>query len=76
MARRQDLPPVYIRNGAIYAVRRDLVIEGNSMIGIVSRPYVMPVEQSVNIDSPLDLLLAKTEKISLFIRMTLQRVQL
>ena len=59
MARRQDLPPVYIRNGAIYAVRRDLVIEGNSMIGMVSRPYVMPVEQSVNIDSPLDLLLAK-----------------
>jgi CMP-N-acetylneuraminic acid synthetase len=59
MARRQDLPPVYIRNGAIYAVRRDLIIEQNSMIGAVSRPYVMPVERSVNIDSPLDLLLAQ-----------------
>ena len=59
MARRQDLAPVYIRNGAVYAVKRDLVIEGNSMIGTVSRPYVMPVEQSVNIDSLLDLLMAQ-----------------
>jgi CMP-N-acetylneuraminic acid synthetase len=59
MARRQDLPPVYIRNGAVYAVRRDVVMEQNSMIGQVSRPYLMPVKQSVNIDSPLDLLMAQ-----------------
>jgi len=59
MARRQDLPPVYIRNGAVYAVRRNVIMEQNSMIGQVSRPYVMAVERSINIDSPLDLLLAQ-----------------
>jgi CMP-N,N'-diacetyllegionaminic acid synthase len=59
MLRRQDLPPVYIRNGAIYAVRRDVVMLENSMSGQVSRPYIMPPEQSVNIDSPLDVRLAE-----------------
>jgi len=59
MARRQDLPKIYIRNGAVYAVRRQVLMEQNSMIGQVSRPYIMPVERSVNIDSKLDLLLAQ-----------------
>jgi len=59
MARRQDLEPIYIRNGAVYAVRREVVMEQNSMIGVISRPYVMPVEQSVNIDSPMDMLVAQ-----------------
>lgn len=59
MLRRQDLPPVYIRNGAIYAVRRDVVMLSNSMIGEVSRPYIMPEERSVNVDSLLDLHLAE-----------------
>ena len=59
MARRQDLPKIYIRNGAVYAVRRDVLMEQNSMIGKVSRPYIMPVDKSVNIDGKLDLLLAQ-----------------
>jgi CMP-N-acetylneuraminic acid synthetase len=59
MLRRQDLPPVYIRNGAVYAVRRQVVMEQNSMIGAVSRPYVMPEDRSVNVDSPLDFRLAE-----------------
>jgi len=59
MLRRQDLSPVYIRNGAIYAVRRDVVMNQNSMVGQVSRPYLMPEERSINVDSKLDLLLAE-----------------
>jgi CMP-N-acetylneuraminic acid synthetase len=59
MLRRQDLPPVYIRNGAIYAVKRDVVMYQNSMVGKVSRPYIMPEERSVNIDSKLDFILAE-----------------
>jgi CMP-N-acetylneuraminic acid synthetase len=59
MLRRQDLPPVYIRNGAIYATRRAVVMEQNSMSGKVCRPYIMPEERSVNVDSKLDLLLAE-----------------
>jgi CMP-N-acetylneuraminic acid synthetase len=59
MARRQDLPPVYIRNGAIYAVKRDVVMLENSMSGSDCRAYIMPEERSVNVDSKLDLLLAE-----------------
>jgi CMP-N-acetylneuraminic acid synthetase len=59
MARRQDLPPVYIRNGAIYAVKRDVVMLGNTMSGKDCRAYIMPEERSVNVDSKLDLLLAE-----------------
>jgi CMP-N-acetylneuraminic acid synthetase len=59
MARRQDLPPVYIRNGAIYAVKRDVVMLGNSMSGEDCRAYIMPEQRSVNVDSQLDLLLAE-----------------
>ena len=59
MARRQDLPQVFIRNGAIYAVKRDVVMLQNTMSGDVCRPYIMPEERSVNVDSMLDLLLAE-----------------
>jgi CMP-N-acetylneuraminic acid synthetase len=59
MARRQDLPTVYIRNGAIYAVKRDVVMLQNSMSGKDCRAYIMPEERSVNVDSKLDLLLAE-----------------
>jgi CMP-N-acetylneuraminic acid synthetase len=59
MLRRQDLPPVYIRNGAIYAVRSQVAMQQNSMSGAVSRPYIMPEERSVNVDGKLDLLLAE-----------------
>ena len=60
MRPRQELPPVYIRNGAIYATRRDVLIENNSFIGLDSRAYIMPLERSVNIDTKEDLLLAKS----------------
>ena len=58
--RRQDaLPPAYVRNGAIYLTRRDVLMDGNSIWGALLRPYIMPPERSVNIDSELDLKLAE-----------------
>jgi CMP-N,N'-diacetyllegionaminic acid synthase len=59
--RRQDLdPPAYIRNGSIYAVKRDVLLATGARYGTEhSRPHVMPAEASVNIDSPIDLLLAE-----------------
>lgn len=58
--RRQDAqPPAYIRNGAIYLTRRDVLMERNSIWGRFIRPYVMPPERSVNVDSELDLKLAE-----------------
>jgi len=58
--RRQDCqPPAYLRNGAIYLTRRDVLMEKDSIWGEIIRPYVMPPERSVNIDSELDLKLAE-----------------
>jgi CMP-N,N'-diacetyllegionaminic acid synthase len=56
--RRQDLPPAFLRNGAIYVARRQ-VIMGESVWGTAEYPYEMPPERSVNIDEPLDFLLAE-----------------
>ena len=58
--RRQDYqPPAYMRNGAIYLTRRDVLMEQDSIWGQVIRPYVMPPERSVNIDSELELKLVE-----------------
>lgn len=53
--RRQDLPPVYIRNGAIYACRIATLKSTRTLIGPDCRGYVMPASRSVNIDEPEDL---------------------
>jgi len=54
--RRQDYKPeAYMRNGAVYLTRRDVVMEKGSLRGEDSRPYVMPAERSVSLDSELDL---------------------
>lgn len=56
---RQKLPPLYIRNGAIYATKRDVLIEAMSFKGKDCRAYLMPVERSVNIDDETDMALAE-----------------
>ena len=54
--RRQDYqPPAYMRNGAIYLTRRAVLMEQNSIWGQVIRPYVMPEERSISIDSEMDM---------------------
>jgi len=54
--RRQDYqPPAYMRNGAIYLTRRDVLMEKSSIWGDVIRPLVMPPERSVSVDTELDL---------------------
>jgi CMP-N-acetylneuraminic acid synthetase len=56
--RRQDLPPAYLRNGAVYVTRRDVLARG-SLLGTDQCPFLMPPERSINIDEPLDLALAE-----------------
>jgi len=56
---RQKLPPVYLRNGAIYTFLKILPTEKGTLFGKVSRPYIMPAERSVNIDEELDMLFAE-----------------
>lgn len=53
------LPPVYIRSGAIYAVKRDILVNKRSFKGYDCRPYMMPEKRSINIDNEMDFLLAE-----------------
>ena len=59
MMPRQSLPPIYIRSGDIYATRRGCLIEQHSLIGSSSGALVINPELAVNIDTPLDLEVAK-----------------
>jgi len=56
ITRRQDLPSVYVLNGALYLARPDWLIENQGFIGPETLGYVMPVERSVDLDTPLDWL--------------------
>lgn len=55
---RAELRPMYIRSGAIYLVRRAVVMERGSLKGERCLGLVLPQERSVNIDTPFDVELA------------------
>ncbi len=57
--RRQDLEPCYIRNGGIYSMKRNTLMNEKTRHGKVSRPYVMEDKYSVNIDNEMDLKLTE-----------------
>jgi len=57
--RRQDLPKLYLRNGMIYACKRDVLMEQNTLEGKDTRGLVIPSERCVNIDEPIDFEVAK-----------------
>jgi phosphoglycerate dehydrogenase-like enzyme/CMP-N-acetylneuraminic acid synthetase len=58
-SRRQDFEPCYIRNGSIYAMTRNCLINKKSREGNNSYSFIMPKEKSINIDDKFDLLIAK-----------------
>jgi len=51
---RQELTPMFIRNGAIYLTKRETLLS-KSFKGISSYAYQMPYERSINIDTHNDL---------------------
>ncbi|MDC7700857.1 acylneuraminate cytidylyltransferase family protein [Vogesella indigofera] len=53
-SRRQDLPPVYVLNGAIYIARVDWLRATGSFLAEESIAYVMPRERSIDIDNVED----------------------
>jgi CMP-N,N'-diacetyllegionaminic acid synthase len=53
-----QLPELWARNGSLYASRVD-VIRGGRLVGGDVRGYEMPLERSVDIDTPLDLAFAE-----------------
>jgi CMP-N,N'-diacetyllegionaminic acid synthase len=54
VARRQDLDPVYALNGAIYYAHVEWLKTQRRFVGPHTLAYVMPVDRSVDIDTPLD----------------------
>jgi len=54
IARRQDLPGAFHRDGSVYACRTQVVMEKNSLYGERLVGYLMDLDRSVNIDGPED----------------------
>jgi CMP-N-acetylneuraminic acid synthetase len=52
--RRQDLPVAYKRSGAVYAIKRDVLMKSKRLYGDMVVGHVVPKERFVDIDNPLD----------------------
>ena len=59
VARRQDLPPLFALNGALYYAQADWLMQGRRLVAPETLAYVMPRERSVDIDTLLDWQLAE-----------------
>jgi len=57
--RRQDLPPAYQLNGAIYVTGRKILLEKERILGENTLAYIMPQERSIDIDTLIDFKLAE-----------------
>jgi CMP-N-acetylneuraminic acid synthetase len=60
MLPRQELPPIYIRSGDIYLTSRNVVLNGTDLIGEKSQGLIIEPENTVNIDSEQDLVVARS----------------
>jgi len=58
-ARRQDLAPVYYRNGCFYAVRTTVFLEEKSFMVTHKKAYLMNADWLANIDTPRDFKIAE-----------------
>lgn len=59
MRPRQQLPKVYRRAGSVYASRRKVVMEGNTLVGDPCIGVVVPPETAIDIDTEIDLELVR-----------------
>jgi CMP-N,N'-diacetyllegionaminic acid synthase len=57
--RRQDLPPAYALNGAIYLNRCESLLRDRTFLPPGTCGYIMPPERSLDIDTPWDFYLAE-----------------
>lgn len=59
-SRRQDLTPeAYIRCGSIYAMKKTFLLQSKARYGLNTGAYIMPDDAVINIDEPMDLMIAK-----------------
>ena len=52
--RRQDLPPVYVENGAVYVAEVSYLLKENSFITEQTLAYIMPAERAADIDTEME----------------------
>jgi N-acylneuraminate cytidylyltransferase len=57
--RRQELRPLYLREGSVYLTRTSVLMEQNSIQGRDCRAWIIPRERACNIDEPFDLYLCE-----------------
>jgi CMP-N,N'-diacetyllegionaminic acid synthase len=58
-ANRQDLPPVYALNGAVYYAQTDWLKRHHTFVTTETVGYIMPPERSLDIDTALDWKIAE-----------------
>lgn len=56
---RQDLPGVYIVNGAVYVAKFNVLADSRSFLTPETKAYVMPYDRSLDIDDEFDLKLCE-----------------
>jgi CMP-N,N'-diacetyllegionaminic acid synthase len=56
---RQQLPPIYVLNGAVYVAERQWLEDRNGFLGNETVAYVMPQERSLDIDTIEDFMRAE-----------------
>jgi N-acylneuraminate cytidylyltransferase len=54
VSRRQDLPTVYVLNGAVYVAEVDWLRRSRQFVAGQTAGYVMPLERSIDIDTAAD----------------------
>lgn len=57
--RRQDLPTVYIFNGALYINKVSMLLKDKAFVDKKTLPYIMEKEKSIDIDNKIDAKLAE-----------------
>ena len=57
--RQEYKPQAFLTNGGIYLSKRSVIMEQNQILGSNVRPYLMPHERSIDIDTEFDFLLAE-----------------
>lgn len=59
ISRRQELPPVYALNGAVYVVQTGSLLETRSFVTESTMPYLMSKTGSIDIDTETDFAIAE-----------------
>lgn len=58
---RQNATKTYRLNGAVYVIHPNVIMEQNRLMGNGARPFIMPLERSIDINTDFDFKLAELQ---------------